>query len=249
MSSLREKLDYFLHKVEYKIEKWLEKLEEKAVENSVFVIHFKVFKTADELADEIREMIDITKEKGYVTATIKTVYGDYFNITGQKGEITIPPDFYEGLEVLIHTHQKRPTLSGRDILSLIRAIDTLKKSILVVIDDDNVFFKVYSLKEDKREDFKKFLESIFKDERKYLQFRYDSGNINYDEVLSEFFDIKVYHDIERVAEEMFYPRRSPNKFIEAFKEILKKYDADLLDDLTEDIVKAVEDIIQKKTRG
>lgn len=246
-SRINAKLKKALLKTLYRLEK---KVDRKTIERSLWIVESGGDVDAEEIADAIRQMIDITKNEGYETALIKTVDGVFYYITGLKDEIFIPREIFEKLEIELHAHRLTDcpdcTLSGADIIGLYLAVNTIKKEVLICIGDSTMFYKVYSLKEGKREELKEYLKSILKDELKFLEYMYDATNIDYDKELSKFFDITVYHNVEEMIRNVF-PINKPRKFDDIIQYIKRKYDTKLLDEQAEEIKKAIEDVIQRKT--
>ena len=242
MFFLKKMLLKFFDKVDRKIDDLL-------FERSFWIVVHRMDLDYDDIVDSIREMIAIARSEGDETAFVKTARGEYYTITGYRDTIIIPHSVIKDPEIEVHTHivkghpprSGKCSLSGCDFLKLHSCIDTIEKEVLVVVGEAHELFKVYSLKKDKREELRKNLESILSDEDKYLSYRFKAVG---DDELQRFFDITVYHDVEEMVKNVF-PIVKPKKFEEAIQYIKSHYDPRLLDELAEEIRKAIKNAIKK----
>jgi len=150
----------------------------------------------------------ITMRKDNVeTALLKTTDGKFYVVTGWENQVLIPDDLIPKLEVHVHTHKlKSPescSISGSDVLLLHGAVNTIRKCVLICVGDSTETFKIYSLKEDKREAFRKYLESILNDELKYLEYLYDLVNKECEEDIRQFFNITTCQDAREMLKDVF----------------------------------------------
>ena len=97
-----------------------------------------------------------------------------------------------------------------------------------------------------REELKRFINSLRENETEYLKFTCDLKLTDYDELLSKFFDITIYHDIDAILKNVFQIDK-PRNFEEVIKYITNKYDAELLDQLADEIKEAIENVIKAKS--
>ena len=221
----------------------------RLTKRSFWVIEYRGYISSDDIARTIKQLITLTRRKGNDAALIKTIDNKFFVIVGQKHHIPIPNSVLRKAEFELFTYRVKScnpdeyTLTGAAIVGL--PADTIRKAVIVGVCESAEFFKVFTLKEGMREELKRFINSLRENETEYLKFTCDLKLTDYDELLSKFFDITIYHDIDAILKNVFQIDK-PRNFEEVIEYITNKYDAELLDQLADEIKEAIIDVLQKK---
>ena len=238
-----------LLKAHYNLKK---KAFKRLIERSFWVIEYRGYISSDDIARIIKQLITLTRRKGNDAALIKTIDNKFFVIVGQKHNIPIPNSVLRKAEIELFTYRDKPcnpdecTLTGAAIVGL--PADTIRKAVIADVCESAEFFKVYTLKKGMREELKRFINSLRENETEYLKFTCDLKLTDYDELLSKFFDITIYHDIDAILKNVFQIDK-PRNFEEVIEYITNKYDAELLDQLADEIKEAIENIAKAKIAG
>ena len=223
----------------------------KKLERIIWIVEDRGCVDYDDITKSVREMISVTREDGVDTVLIKTIDDKFYYITGSKYGVIIPSDILKKTEVYMRSCRLEEcvanyyTLTGAAILGI--PADTIKKIVVIGVCDAGEFYKVYSLMEEKREELKKFLERIRNNESEQLEYLYDLKSIDYDDLLSRFFEITIHHDdIEGLVKYLFQIGK-PKKFEEAIQYIRSHYNPRLLDELAGEIKEAIKNVIKAKS--
>jgi len=237
-----------LLKVLYKLDSFSRKLESKGI---IRIIEKPSYADYDDIAKAIRAMIVITRKTGNDTVLIKTIDGKYYYIIGCEYGTIVPDIIHRKMEVEVHVCKvevcdaDQYTLTGEAILGI--PADTIKKIIIIGVCDSAEFFKIYSLREEKRGELKKYLEEVRSNENERLELLYGTKPIDHDDILSKFFEITTHNDdIETLVKQVFQIE-TPSKFDEVIQHIKNKYSAKLLNEHAEEIRKAIENILNKRS--
>jgi len=234
-------------KVRYNLKK---KAFKRLTERSFWVFEYRGYISSDDIAGAIKQSITLTRRRGDDAALIKTVDNKFFIIVGQKHHIPVPNNILRRAEIELFTYRVKScnpdeyTLTGAAIVGL--PADTIRKAVIVGVCESAEFFKVFTLKEGMREELKRFINSLRENETEYLKFTCDLKLADYDELLSKFFDVTIYHDIDAILKNVFQVDK-PRNFEEVIEYIMNKYDTELLDQLADEIKEAVENVIKAKS--
>jgi len=236
-----------LLKAHYNLKK---KAFKRLTERSFWVFEYMGYISSDDIAGAIKQSITLTRRKGNDAALIKTIDNKFFVIVGQKHNIPVPNSILRKAEIELFTYRDKScnpdecTLTGAAIAGL--PADTIRKAVIAGVCESTEFFKVFTLKEGMREELKRFINSLRENETEYLKFTCDLKLTDYDELLSKFFDIAIYHDIDAILKNVFQIDK-PRNFEEVIEYIINRYDSELLDQLADEIKEAIENVIKAKS--